>query len=54
VVIAQQASLPDAFDQESWSQTLPTFQRIARQIDAEGRRSRSSGHTQGESSARSG
>lgn len=31
VVIAQQASLPFAYDETTWQETLPTFQRIARQ-----------------------
>jgi CubicO group peptidase (beta-lactamase class C family) len=30
LVIAQQASLPNSYDHESWTQTLPLFERIAR------------------------
>jgi CubicO group peptidase (beta-lactamase class C family) len=32
VVIAQQASLPDSFDAQTWDETLPLFRRIAHQL----------------------
>jgi CubicO group peptidase (beta-lactamase class C family) len=32
IVIAQQASLPSSFDQETWAETLPTFREVARQL----------------------
>lgn len=32
VVIAQQASLPSAFDEATWLETLPTFRRIAHDV----------------------
>jgi len=32
IVIAQQASLPDSFDEATWVETLPTFRRIAQTV----------------------
>jgi CubicO group peptidase (beta-lactamase class C family) len=32
IVIAQQASLPDSFDEKTWAETLPIFRRIAHDV----------------------
>jgi CubicO group peptidase (beta-lactamase class C family) len=35
VVVAQQSSLPGVFDQETWSETIPVFEAIARVLTGE-------------------